>query len=475
MPAEKLAYQNRFVKQLVQELQGYEASLATPQVISGPDNTIILQVSYDEWKKILSSVFTGADFCYPEESDTVRWSLLRAVEQPVSICAKIIECIETDSDVQDALNEFLLNSDVLKELIEAQGNIGKPINPEIVVLQNDDLDRLFGSITFLVDTMHDAIVDFNQDAEAANNSRELGQIIFGAIPIIETLPFNEVSEYADTLFEQIIEVFDSQWDTTPITGTRDRIRCALFCIARANGNALTWELIQDYFYSLTGFTWSQTLNIMLEFANFLATGTWTGEEVVDIAFGNMAAAMAGMGKFGEMLFPTLTSIMRLGQNNPDSDWEIVCETCPTFWCFSIDLKSTNGSIYGVQIGAPEFPYSLYVSGVGVRSTDPDDRVWFGEVFPDPIDLDEVTIEWEYVPGEEFSPSNVWIGYNGSEGSPTGITAEQTSFTRSGLTGVEDLIFILERSGSNETRLANITRITLKGTGDIPPIFGTSNC
>jgi len=327
MPMERLAYKNRFVKQLVQELEGYEASSATPQTVSGPDNTIILQVSYEEWIKLLSSVYTGADICYPEESDTVRWTLLRAVEQPVSICEKIIQCIETDTDVQDALTEFILNNEAIQNMIQQQINAGKPINPEVEVLQNDDLDRLFGAITFLVDTMHDAIVDFNEDAEAANNSRELGQIIFEAIPIVETLPFDQVSDYIDTLYEQIVEIFNSQWDTTPITGTRDRIRCALFCIARANGNALTWELIQDYFYSLTGFTWSQTLNIMLEFANFLATGTWTGEEVVDIAFGNMAAAMAGMGKFGEMLFPTLTSIMRLGQNNPDSDWMILCEDC----------------------------------------------------------------------------------------------------------------------------------------------------
>jgi hypothetical protein len=326
---ERLAYRNRFVKELVQNLEGYVAPTEppVPQVISGPDNTIVLQVSFEEWERLLSSVYTGADICYPEISDTVRWVLLRAVEQPVSICDMIINCINTNPATRAALRDFVLNDDAIQQMIQNQINAGKPINPEIGILQNDDLDALFGAVTFLVDTIHDAIVDFNDDAEASTNSRELGQIIFEAIPIVETLPFNEVSDYIDTLYNQIIEVFDSQWDTTPITGTRDRIRCALFCIARDNGNGLTWDLIQDYFYQRTGFNWSTTLNIMLEFANFVTTGTWSGEEVVDISFGNFAAAMSGMGKFGEMLFPSLTSIMRLGQNNPDSDWEIVCEDC----------------------------------------------------------------------------------------------------------------------------------------------------
>lgn len=359
---EPLAYQNRFVRQLVQDLSNYEASTATPQVISGPENLVLLQVSYDEWIKLTSSLFTGADICYPSESDSVRWILYRAVEQPMDLCALIANCIETSEATQEALRNFVLNDPAIQEFITQNISKGAPLLPEIETLpivENDNLDELFGAITFLVDTIHDAIVDFNEDAEAANNSRELGAIIFEALPIIETLPFDQVSQYIDTLFEQIIEVFDSQWDTTPITGTRDRIRCALFCIARDNDNSLTWQLIQDYFYGLTGFTWSQTFNIMLEFANFLQTGTWTGEEVVDIAFGNFAAAMSGMGKFGEMLFPSLEALMRLGQNDPDPDWETLCEDCPSTWEKTWDLTTSA------------FDWSLvgtFVNGVGIQST-----------------------------------------------------------------------------------------------------------
>lgn len=410
---EQLAYKNRFVRQLVQDLSNYEASDATPQVISGPDNLVLLRVSFEEWLKLTSSLFTGADICYPSESDSVRWILYRAVEQPMDLCALIAECIATSEATQEALRNFITNDPALQEWTKQTINKGSPLLPEIETLpivQNDNLDELFGSITFLVDTIHDAIVDFNEDAEAANNSRELGAIIFEALPIIETLPFDQVSQYIDTLFEQIIEVFDSQWDTTPITGTRDRIRCALFCIARDNDNSLTWQLIQDYFYGLTGFTWSQTFNIMLEFANFLQTGTWTGEEVVDIAFGNFAAAMSGMGKFGEMLFPSLGALMRLGQNDPDPDWETLCEDCTFTWervfDFTVDedgwAVSPGAWIDGTgfqSLGSGPNPYTVQVTLditwpggseltrilVGATSTTADASAFRGVYYPPAFD------------------------------------------------------------------------------------------
>lgn len=365
---ERLAYQNRFVRQLVQDDLNYEASEATPQVISGPDNLVLLRVSLEEWIKLTSSLFTGADICYPSESDNVRWILYRAVEQPMDLCALIANCIATSEATQQALRDFVANDPGMQQILQTTINKGAPLLPEIegqVIVENDDLDALFGAVTFLVDTIHDAIVDFNQDAEAANNSRELGAIIFEALPIIETLPFDQMSQYIDTLFEQIIEVFDSQWDTTPITGTRDRIRCALFCIAIDNDNSLTWSLIQDYFYGLTGFSWTETFNIMLEFANFLQTGTWTGEEVVDIAFGNFAAAMSGMGKFGDMLFPSLGALMQLGQNDPDPDHATLCDCTPPDPDCNDLTASASGWVATNASGTPSSIFGYYAAGQGL--------------------------------------------------------------------------------------------------------------
>ena len=470
MPAEKLAYQNRFVKQLVQELQGYEASTSLPQVISGPDNIIILQVSLEEWVKILSSVFTGADFCYPEESDTVRWSLLRAVEQPMDLCALIADCIANNPATKQAIIDMLKDSEEFNTyLADKVTALTEGMIKGKVVEGSCDNSVLAGKVIAIVERMDEINQDFFEIVEVGTNDEEKVSAVLSAIPGVGETPANEILDF----LQDVLEDFQENYAAAVTEAWKDGVSRELYCLAKEQEDcSLTFEQIFNYFQERVG----SELTIgsfIYNVINFVIDGDFNTDELVASGIYAMQLGFLLAGReFAGMNVPLLQALT--SDAAPSNRWEF-WDPCPAFWCFTIDLKASNGSASGVVIGAPEFPYSLWVSGTGVRSTDPLDRVWFGQNMPSVINLDEVTIEWEYVPGEEFSPSNVWIGYNGSEGSPTAIAEDQTSFTRSGLTGVEDLIFILERSGSNETRLANITRITLKGTGDIPPIFGTSNC
>lgn len=327
---EQLAYQNRFVRQLVQTLENYsEASCEdkTPQIISGEDNLIILRVSLDEWIKLVSSVFTGADICYPSESDTVRWSLLRAVECPVDLCELIAQCIANSDATKQALRDFLATDSEARNIINNISGRGTPV-PETTLVSTTDDNALFGAITFLVDTMYDAIVDFNGLAEITTNFRERSTLLFEAIPVIETAPVDEVIEFIDTIYEDVMEVFDAQWSTTPITGSRDRIRCGLFCLAKLNDGVLTWEMVKDYFWEQVSFVYAgPVVGVIAQFVAFLGTGNWVGQAVVDISFANFATAMTVGQKFGDLLFPTMDTVMQLGLDNPDPDWTIVCEDC----------------------------------------------------------------------------------------------------------------------------------------------------
>ena len=327
---EQLAYQNRFVRQLVQDLTNYsEASCEdkTPQVVSGDDNLIILRVSLEEWTRLLSSVFTGADICYPSESDSVRWSLLRAVECPVDICELIADCIANSEATKAALRNFLATDPETQNIINTIAGRGVPV-PETTLVSTTNYDALFGAITFLVDTMYDAIVDFNGLAEITTNFRERGILLFEAIPVIETAPVDEVFQFIDTIYEDVMEVFDAQWSTTPITGSRDRIRCGLFCLAKLNDGVLTWEMVAGYFWEQVSFVPAgPVVGVIAQFVAFLATGNWTGQAVVDISFANFATAMTVGQRFGDLLFPSMDTVMQLGLNDPDPDWPTLCLDC----------------------------------------------------------------------------------------------------------------------------------------------------
>lgn len=247
----------------------------------------------------------------------------------MELCEQVLACFSDDEDFRRAVIDTITNDPYFIERMQTLINNGSIITtPTTPIVSTDDLDALFGAITYLVDTMNGANIDLYEALEASTNNRENGQIMFEAIPVFETLPFDEASEYIDFIASSVAENYASEYTTTPLTGMRDRIRCGLFCLARDNGNALTWELIAQYFWDQISFTTSDYLTAFVDFVGFITTGSWSGEEIVFISFGNIAAALSQTQKFAEMTFPSLSGIMALGQNDPDPDWLILCTDCP---------------------------------------------------------------------------------------------------------------------------------------------------
>jgi len=322
----------------------------------GPEASLLLfRFNADTFLKVLSALMNGAALTYPDEYLQVVWYFLENVEFPVEFCAQMIACFETDPDVQQAiaaliasneyvqqaLRDFIASDPDIRNTIAGIGNKGTPItNPTNPIIETDDLPALFGAVTYLVDTMNGANEDLYQALEASTNKRELGQILFEAIPVLETLPFDEASEYIDALAEDVAEGYAAQYTTTPITGMRDRLRCGLFCLARANDNMLSWDLIANYFWGEVGFTVADYVDTFVDYVNFFLSGSWTGDEIVLISFGNIASVLSTSQIFSEMTFPSLASIMALGQNDPDPDWETLCEDCPP----------DEGGLWAIQAG-----------------------------------------------------------------------------------------------------------------------------
>lgn len=310
---------------IVQEIEAVPSTGYAPFYFPPEGDLLAFFFTADTFTRVYSALVNGSQLTYGNEGTQVLWDFLQNVEYPVTICEKMIDCITNDSDVRDALYNWLSTDPRAQNLIQGIVSKGSSGGGSVGVTAEND-DALFGACTFLVDTMHDAIVDFNQKAELGTNLRERANIILQAIPVFGDA-IASIPEYIDELFADVIEVFEGQYDTVPITGSRDRLRCGLFCLAQANDRALTWELVQTYFWDLVSFE-STIPNLALDFVGFLATGSWAGQDVVNISFANMATAMTVGSKFGNAIFPNLQTIMSLGLNNPDGDWATVCEDCP---------------------------------------------------------------------------------------------------------------------------------------------------
>lgn len=343
---------------IVQEIESVPEDGYAPFFFPPEGDLLAFYFTDQTFERVYSALVNGSQLTYGNEGTQVLWDFLQNVEYPVTICAKMIDCITNDSDVRDALYNWLNTDPRAKNLIQDIVSKGSSGGGGVGVTAEDD-DALFGACTFLIDTMHDAITDFNQQAELGTNLRERANIILQAIPVFGDA-IASIPEYIDELFDNVIEIFDGQYTDTPITGSRDRLRCGLFCLAQANDRSLTWELIQTYFWDLVSFE-STIPNLALDFVGFLATGSWAGQDVVNISFANMATAMSVGSKFGSQNFPNLQTIMSLGLNNPDSDWMTVCEDCPEpeweqVFDFTIDEQGWTPAL------------ANYVSGEGFVNT-----------------------------------------------------------------------------------------------------------
>lgn len=80
-PMERLAWENRFVQNLVQTVEG--ADCFAPFVsLHETQNLIALQLTAQEIKELLSSILTGADICYPEKSHQIYVNFLKGIHCP---------------------------------------------------------------------------------------------------------------------------------------------------------------------------------------------------------------------------------------------------------------------------------------------------------------------------------------------------------------------------------------------------------
>lgn len=346
-----LAWRNRYtIGPLTQDMTQGEG-LYDP--LSFPDEETPIRLTFEmslaEFTKVYTALNKGAILSYPDESEDVIWYFLRNFEFPIMPdCTDVQDCIENDTPTRETIQQIF------------QG--GTAPAGGTVMAENDELDRLFGMVRFLVDTAHDAIVDVFQIADDTSDLRERATLLFSAIPGAQLLPFDEGANYIDSLLEDIGQQFDGQYTTTPETGSRDRISCGLFCLARANGNTLTWAMIRDWFWQQVSYE-SPGLNQFVDFANFLITGSWAGQDLVNISFANLASALDASARYGDLLFPSLGAIMALGANNPDSDWEILCLDCPPvpIW---VNAGEGTGTITlqtetEVQADADPNPDSIY--------------------------------------------------------------------------------------------------------------------
>jgi len=289
----------------------------------------------EEILEIRSSLEVGAPIAYPDTYSPIIEIIEQSFQFPnaiadgscMDICELMIDCINNDSDVREALFNALQfgvpasSGDGVNDTI-ADGNVLAGVTC--------DNDQLFGAVTGLVDLLNSIATDILLKLSAESN--KIGQIgdLIEAIPGINNLPADDVLQMIESFFDHLTEDYDAYYDTA----LRDTYRCDLFCIAK-DTCTITPRDFFEYFVGELGD--SITTLTILDFLEAILLADYSGVQIVHA----MNVLVTGLWMFGASITnisaDTMTRMVNALFNDPDSDWSTVCDECPTNWGFTSDF------------------------------------------------------------------------------------------------------------------------------------------
>lgn len=299
--------------------------------------------------EVLSALWNGAIITYPDRAYQVIWYFLQNVEAPVSLCDQIAECIATNPGTQSAIRNFVTGDTTINQHIQNVSRVGQPM-PEIElptpVVQYCDPDTAWAAVDAVVEQMNTNNIDFFQVFEGETNLVERASALLAAVPVFQTLPFDDMVAFVNTLFEDIYE----EYEGVITTDLLNEYKCDLFCIGINDPDCiLRFDAMYDYFADRIGSSLT-TASLFQQAIEFLATGNWSGTLVADFMFMMQIQVVRSASDFLGLNVLSMQTVAQIGALIPSSAWELICPTCVTpenDWVIIRDYPGSGG--YGGQI------------------------------------------------------------------------------------------------------------------------------
>jgi len=196
----------------------------------------------------ISALFEDSNFekfgvMTPEE--TAQW--YRNLEISVkTVCEEIINCIENDEDVQEALNNFLTDGGYIPAGgIPALGDELEGITGKDIVGSDCDEASLYGKCLKIVEALDRTITDLLQIVEVFSNPLEGATIITAKIPVIGLVSIS--TQLIDWMISTATEVYQASYTEA----TQNELACAIYCLCIDSCN-VTFDNVLTAYRASTG-------------------------------------------------------------------------------------------------------------------------------------------------------------------------------------------------------------------------------
>lgn len=314
------------------------------------------------------------------------WSEVLAAatwEECVEFCARMIECLLTDEDVQAALATLISSNPAiqssLRDFVIGDNAINQHISDlaaaEVLALENRlenllkpeacDPGFIFNQTSVLVQLLHDLTEDVFEAIEVGTNQLERGDILVSAVPGIGgLLPFDEILALGDQLVEEVAEDYIGAYDEA----LYDDIRCGLFCLVKDDCELSIDRAINFYIERLGEEIPDDPVEAFRILLGYLIAGDFsTDAPVYSMHLFCLMAIRLSQNILG-IDFGKLGLRITAAGDESDNDYEILCDECieppPDPDCE--DLTSSAFTWYASNsVGTPTSAYGFYAPGQGL--------------------------------------------------------------------------------------------------------------
>ena len=322
-----------------------------------------------------------------------------------NICDIVANCIRDNPDVGQAIADAIAsNADVRRSIAEYVGGdaisifSGTASDPDAVAsssvvyeeefMTGDcDKDVIFGQIEQIVELSNILIRDLYERFEVATTALERASTLASAIPLFGALPADEVLKFADDEFENLFEGYDGAYTAQ----LADEYKCDLFCLAVEKGCMLKLSDIAEYFRERSSATILDGLTVS-EMASYFFTSTFGGSLISHASHYLLFAVLAFGARFINFDATYVARAIRSFANDPNSDWQTLCDPCTSSYCYTFDFASSASNSFTIVDGLGEF------SSSGVTGTAGDDVVSVGakilRAFGDRFNVTSVTVVYD---------------------------------------------------------------------------------
>jgi len=313
-------------------------SLANDIALDTGVNTLVLEVTEEQYVNLLSAALNGANRYFPDNYIAVIYPLIKAAKMSNALCDAVAACIaNSESETYSALNDWMLaqlqdNTDIINA-ISGIGNIdGTAIPGANQQLYADcDLDNLFGFCRQMVQLMNLEVEQFFEVLEVISNNVEFAAYVGDEAPALSTVA-TFISYLQNTLVESYLANYDIDYEND--------LACELFCFAQDQPDCeLKWADITQIMADRVS---EDLTNLSLsDLLTYVLSGGWSGDEFCDASILVFAFLMQIGADWAGITFAKIQQIMTSFFNDPDSDWMTLCG-CGYLYVYEYDQAYQNG-------------------------------------------------------------------------------------------------------------------------------------